>query len=107
MDHIKGFSLIEVLLSLMLTTTIALFLLQLHGMAHVWLNQFIQYSQAASLLDHADERIVLGAKQRFKPVDPYLLYLEQNTEHKKLDVFSKSGTLILSRTYPLPQRVPT
>jgi prepilin-type N-terminal cleavage/methylation domain-containing protein len=101
----KGFSLIEVLLSLMLTTTIALLLLQLQNHTSLFVNQVVQNSQASSILDQADEELLLGTRQRFKPVDPYTLHIEQNIEHTKVSVSWLSQSYMLSRIYSAPRFV--
>jgi len=103
MNQKKGFSLIEVLLSLVLTTTIALFLLQLQNTTSLVVNQVTQQSQASSILDHADEELLLWAKQRFKPVDPYTLHIEQNDAHTKVHLSWLNQSHVLSRIYAVPQ----
>jgi hypothetical protein len=61
-----------------------------------------QQNQASSILDHADEELLLGTKHRFKPVDPYTLHIEQNMEHIKMDV-SWLDNPMLSRIYSVPR----
>lgn len=102
MSQHKGFSLIEVLLSLMLTTTVALLLLQLQNTTSLFVSQIAHHSQASSILDHADEELLLGAKRRFKPVDPYTLHIEQNLEHTKVNVSWFNQSSMLSRLYFAP-----
>lgn len=98
-----GFTLVEVLLSLVLTTTVALLLLEFQSKTSLFINQVIQQNQASSILDHADEDLLFGAKHRFKPVNPYTLHIEQNGEHTKLNVFWLAPENSLSRTYLEPK----
>lgn len=103
MTQQKGFSLIEVLLSLILTTTIAFFLLQLQGTSHSFLNQFIIQTQASLILDRIDEELVLGGKNRFKPVDPYTLHIEQNMEATKIHLSWFNKVHSLTRIHRAPR----
>lgn len=101
MHCFKGFSLIEVLLSLMLTATVALFLLQLQDTSSLLLKQIVQYSKASSILNDADEQLLLVLKQRFKSMQPYSLQINENAEHIKVQV-SWLSQYSLSRVYAAP-----
>jgi Tfp pilus assembly protein PilV len=59
MNQSKGFSLIEVLLSLMLTTTLVFFLLELQGNARLYFKQTLFRTQDLSFRDQADEERLL------------------------------------------------
>jgi prepilin peptidase dependent protein C len=102
MTQQKGFSLIEVLLSLMLTTTVAFFLLHLQGTSHSFLHQFIVQTQASILLDRIDEELLLGVKNRFKPVDPYTLHIEQNMDDTKIQLSWFNQAHSLTRIHRSP-----
>lgn len=56
MNQQKGFSLIEVLLSLMLTSTVALALLQLQAQAQLFLTKLVLCIQESHLLDNDREQ---------------------------------------------------
>lgn len=56
MNQQKGFSLIEVLLSLMLTATVALALLQLQVQAQCFLTKLVMRIEESHLLDNGREQ---------------------------------------------------
>jgi prepilin-type N-terminal cleavage/methylation domain-containing protein len=59
MDQKKGFSLIEVLLSLTLTTVLVLFLLELQGTTHLFFKQCTMRTNEFARLDWDDEALLL------------------------------------------------
>jgi prepilin peptidase dependent protein C len=61
MNQQKGFSLIEVLLSLVLVTTVTLALLQQHDQTNLLLNQLLLRTGASQFLDEVDEALVINA----------------------------------------------
>lgn len=63
MDQNKGFSLIEVLLSLMLTITLVLFLLELQGTTHLFFKQCTTRTNELVRLDWDDEALLLSEMQ--------------------------------------------
>lgn len=56
MNQQKGFSLVEVLLSLMLTSTVALALLQLQAEAQLFLTKLVMRIEESHLLDNDREQ---------------------------------------------------
>lgn len=102
MDQQKGFSLVEVLLSLMLTTTLALGLMQVQWRTCLFLNQLIIRITALQVLDQADEQILLGMKPI--PRESYPYQLQYNHTNKaialKLSVFHALNSF--TRGYFLP-----
>lgn len=97
MEKLKGFSLIEVLISLVLTTSVAFILLDFQSNNFLLLSQYTTKNHVSTLLDTIDEELLLGVSDRFKPVDPYTLHIEQKSEELKLQ--------ILGTTLNTPSRV--
>ncbi|CEG57564.1 type IV pilus modification PilV family protein [Legionella fallonii] len=101
MIYQKGFSLFEVLLSLILLTTVSLGLLTQQGLTRQWLTQLELQVQASQFLDQIDESLFLGVK-RF-PVAPHPYHFEaqvnQQTSNLKIHWFEHSGTIIRQRNY--------
>ncbi len=99
MDQQKGFSLIEVLLSFMLTTTVVFFLLELYGTGHLFLNQVLMRTHASTILDSVDEALISGADSKTLLTDPYTLHLVQNREHSKIELYRANQIPLLTRDY--------
>lgn len=73
MTQQKGFSLIEVLTSLLLVTTLAITLLQQQSQSKFLLNQLLIRIQATHYLDHVEETITAQIKKL--PPTPALFHL--------------------------------
>jgi prepilin-type N-terminal cleavage/methylation domain-containing protein len=99
MTQQKGFSLIEVLLSLMLTTTVAFCMLHLHAVSHSLLKQFILQTHASTLLDRIDEEFLLQGKNLFRPAEPYILDIEENREDTKVQISWFHHAYYITRTH--------
>ena len=97
----KGFSLIEVLLSLMLTSTIALALLQVMGQSRFFLNQLIIRTQASSILDQLDERLLISTTHELKPPQPFHVTIQKSKKQliTRLDCLNQMNSI--SRSYSL------
>jgi prepilin-type N-terminal cleavage/methylation domain-containing protein len=73
MPLLKGFSLIEVLLSLLLVSTVCLGLLQQQQQSRQFLNQFMLNAQATYILDDINEYLALNSKNLPKAPAPFQL----------------------------------
>ncbi|MFJ1268082.1 prepilin-type N-terminal cleavage/methylation domain-containing protein [Legionella lytica] len=80
MNQQEGFSLIEVLASLLLVTMIALFLLQQQWQSKQLLRQLIWREQSAWFLDAIDEALLAQLQQLPVPPPGYQLQIE-HTPH--------------------------
>ena len=78
MNQQEGFSLIEVLASLLLVTMIALFLLQQQWQSKQLLRQLIWREQSAWFLDAIDEALLAQLQQLPVPPPGYQLQIEHN-----------------------------
>ncbi|KTD43704.1 type IV pilus modification PilV family protein [Legionella quateirensis] len=79
MKQLKGFSLIEVLVSLMLVTTIALALLQQQWKTRQFINQLVLHAGASQFLDLVSES-VYGQVSTIPPVPaPYHLSVQNES----------------------------
>ena len=81
MKQLKGFSLIEVLVSLMLVTTIALALLQQQWNTRQLINQLVLHAGAVQFLDLVSES-VYGQVSTIPPAPaPYHLSVRNESSH--------------------------
>ena len=78
----RGFSLIEVLISLVLTSTIAFFLLELYSFGFMFFNQSMIHSDASARLDEIDELLI--ADEDFFPNKLFRLSITQTEIHTQL-----------------------
>lgn len=92
-----GFSLIEVLLSLLLITTVGLFLLEFYGMSEVFFQQTLQSTQAASLLDSFEDALITG-QNAHAPVDSNY-ELVQDSGKFNLEIRTNTHRSLLIRHY--------
>ena len=99
MDRSKGFSLIEVLLSLMLTTTIVFFLLELYGTSFIFFNQALSEIHAANIMDLVEESLILEEKYPSNIDSRYAVHLIQNSEQLKLELYGNKQSPLLTRRY--------
>lgn len=100
MEEQTGFSLVEVLLSLMLTTTMVYFLLQLQGTNRSYLNQLFLHAQASAVLDEVEEELLVAQKIKVKK-PPYTVYVQQNGNARQLDLSWFEQRHFLERHYQM------
>ncbi len=101
MNQQKGFSLIEVLVSLMLVTTLALALLQQQCHTKLLIKQLTLRAGASQLLDQVDESLYLKADKIPVAHFPYELKIKRS-EHLttfKLSWFNELGSITRSRRF--------
>lgn len=95
MNQQKGFSLTEVLTSLLLVTTLALALLQQQWQSKYLLNQLVHRSQNTQLRDQIEEALLIPLKR--SPPIPYSYPLQmqykiiKHIRLKKLRLTAKRG----------------
>ena len=95
MEQIKGFSLIEVLISLMLVTTLALMLLEQQLKTHQLIKQWIVQAGASHVLDQVNETLYANSDRTPKVPEPYHLNIQHTNKQYivHLEWFNKSGTI--------------
>lgn len=98
MNQLKGFSLIEVLVSLMLVTTLALALLQQQGKTQLWIKQFLLYSGASHVLDQVNESLYAKIDKIPKAPPPYNLDIQPNKNNLNLSIRWFNNSESLTRT---------
>lgn len=98
MEQKKGFSLIEVLLSLMLVTTLALALMQLQLQSKLFLNQLLSAIEASTFLDAVDESLLLDKRQPFIPPLPYSLSVTHSSKQMSVQL-NGLNSYSLTRVY--------
>lgn len=97
MDQFKGFSLIEVLMSLMLVSTVALALMQQQWKNKELLNQIIMYSKASHYLDQVNEELALHTDRLPTIPFPYLLSIQNTRLGRRLKLDWHQGTQSIQR----------
>ncbi|KTD60380.1 hypothetical protein Lsai_0130 [Legionella sainthelensi] len=80
MNQQKGFSLIEVLLSLLMVTTLALALVQQQSQSKYMLNQLVIRTQATHHLDQIEEALTAPIKKFPFPPSFFDLVLQHNSQ---------------------------
>lgn len=100
MIYKKGFSLIEVLISLILVTTLGLALLAQQGQAKQLLTQLALHAKASQYLNRADESLLVGIAKIPRAPSPYIFVVNENQKSiiLRLSWFKNLGSLI--RKYP-------
>ncbi|WP_392536860.1 prepilin-type N-terminal cleavage/methylation domain-containing protein [Legionella sp. 227] len=100
MNWQKGFSLTEVLVSLLLVTTLALTLLQQRGQSIQLLNQLVLRMQASQFLDQIEETLVAQVPKLPSVPTPYHLEIQHKNQHVliQLDWFQQLGVLTRKRS---------
>lgn len=95
MKHLKGFSLIEVLVSLMLVTTIALALLQQHWNIRQFINQLIAHAEALQIIDRVTESLYGQMNKMPSVPSPYLLNVRNETDYLivRVEWFNRSESI--------------
>lgn len=96
MKQQKGFSLLEVLISLMLVTTLGLTLLAQQGQTKQLLTQLIVRTKASQFLDQIDESLLVGLEKLPIAPDPYQFILKKNKKSMmlRLNWFKDLGSII-------------
>ncbi|KTC79963.1 prepilin-type N-terminal cleavage/methylation domain-containing protein [Legionella cherrii] len=100
MNWQKGFSLTEVLVSLLLVTTLALTLLQQRGQSKQLLNQLVLRMQASQFLDQIEESLVAQVPKLPSAPTPYHLEIQLKNQHVLVQLawFEQSGVLTRKRS---------
>ena len=100
MNQQKGFSLIEVLVSLMLVTTVGLALLEQQGQTKQRLTQLVLRANASQFLDHVDESLFVGIDKLPNAPSPYHFIFEKNKQSLilRLNWFKNFESLIRKRS---------
>jgi prepilin-type N-terminal cleavage/methylation domain-containing protein len=80
MNQQKGFSLVEVLASLLLVTMVALCLLQQQWQSKQLLRQLIWQEQSSQFLDQIEEALFARLQQLPAPPPSYQLQVEHNAQ---------------------------
>ncbi|MCE0724201.1 MULTISPECIES: prepilin-type N-terminal cleavage/methylation domain-containing protein [Legionella] len=95
MNGQKGFSLIEVLVSLSLITTLTLALLQQQGQSNQLLNQLIFRVQGSQFLDQIEETLVAKASKLPPTPSPYHLDIQLKNQQLLLHLvwFEQVGSI--------------
>ncbi len=91
----KGFSLIEVLLSLLLVSIVALALLEQQGLNKILLMRISSYTEASYVLDQINEEIFSGASRPSILSTKYPISIKQQSVELKIPWFKYS--MILKR----------
>jgi len=86
MNQYQGFSLIEVLLALSLTTSVMCHTLYLQREAQTSLNQIRLHARGSAILDRVSEELLLGGASAFNPEEPYLVHIETNSQQFKMQL---------------------
>jgi prepilin-type N-terminal cleavage/methylation domain-containing protein len=96
----KGFSLIEVLLSLLLLSTVCLGLLELWQQSRLLLNHFIIRTQASHFLDEINEHLALNSKNLPKAPPPFQWRIESSGQNYLLRLDWYNNQKSLTRMIP-------
>ncbi|MDR3501471.1 MAG: prepilin-type N-terminal cleavage/methylation domain-containing protein [Legionella sp.] len=97
MNQQKGFSLVEVLVSLWLVTMVALFLLQQQWQSKQLLKQLIWREQSAQFLDQIDEALFAQLPRLPAPPPSYQLQMEHTPQGTVLRVHHGVKPNVLTR----------
>lgn len=101
MNPSKGFSLIEVLISLTLVLTVILVLSNQQNQLKQWLLRFRLRAQASHYLDQIDESLWIDLFPLPVLPSPYDLVLEKNKNNLSLHLTWFSGRDFILRQHPL------
>jgi prepilin-type N-terminal cleavage/methylation domain-containing protein len=101
MKHQKGFSLIEVLVSLMLVMSLGLGLLQQLGQTKQLLTQLVVREKASRFLDQIDESLFVGIEKLPRVPNPYQLTVNKNKQSisVRLSWFKTFGSILRKHTF--------
>lgn len=105
MNQQKGFSLIEVLVSLMLATTLALALTQQQWHTRLLIKQLLARTQASAFLDQINESLYAGSDTFPAPTLPCHLDIKEanHVSTIRLDWFNRSESI--TRQYHHPREL--
>lgn len=95
----KGFSLIEVLLSLTLTSTLMFFVFELYRTSFFFFNRTLLQTSMSVFLDDIEELLILEKKPVLTIDSAYQLEITKNNKLLKLELRDKKQNLSLSRYY--------
>ncbi len=101
MIYQKGFSLLEVLLSLVLLTTLSLVLLNQQSYSRQWLTQLELRAKASQFLDQIDESLSLSIKRLPLAPHPYHFdaQINQHTSSMQIYWFNSTKMIIRKRSF--------
>lgn len=99
MNQQKGFSLVEVLASLLVLTTLALSLLQQQFQSKQLITQIIIRQQGSQLLDQLDERIRFHAGHNFSIATPLNWNIKLLNTGILLTISGPQGRKLISSRY--------
>ncbi len=101
MIYQKGFSLLEVLLSLFLLTTLSLALLYQQSCSRQWLIQLEFRAKASQFLDQIDESLSLSIKRLPLASHPYHFEAQigQHTSSMQIYWFNNTKRIIRKRSF--------
>lgn len=99
MEQQKGFSLVEVLISLSLATLLALSLLQQQWQTKQLLNQLILREQGSQYLDQTDEALWAGVKNYPALPAPYHVAIRLDSQSSLLRLIGLGKKDVLQRRY--------
>lgn len=99
MNFQKGFSLLEVLLSLILLIALSLVLLKHQGFSRQWLIQLELRANASQFLDQIDESLFVGIKRLAIAPHPYHLEVKinQHSSSVQLQWFNRAAMITRQR----------
>lgn len=99
MNQLKGFSLIEVLVSLMLVSVVALFLLQQQDQSRQLLTRLVLLTVASQYLDQVDESLFAGLPQYPSVPAPYLFTIQNKSKNIILELKVFNHARVVTRKY--------
>ncbi len=97
MNQQKGFSLVEVLASLLLVTMVALSLLQQQWQSRQLLQQLIGHEQSSQFLDQVDEALLAQRQQLPDPPPFYQVQIEYTSQGTLLQMHHANKANVLTR----------
>lgn len=94
----KGFSLLEVLISLSLVTTLALSLITQQTSTQQFLIRLIMSAQGSQFLDKVEESLIFNERVLPNPSNPYHFIIKNNRKDISLNLawFKKAGSIVRS-----------
>lgn len=104
MDRQKGFTLMEVLVSLMLVTTVALILVQQQWKTKELISQLIWYVRGSQFLDQIEESLYLAEGSLPPPPPNYHFEMKHSQKNTTLKIDWFKNYHSITRTYNLDVR---
>ncbi|KGP62391.1 hypothetical protein EP47_13240 [Legionella norrlandica] len=102
MDKQKGLTLVEVLVSLMLVTTVALMLVEQQGKTKELIRQLSWKAHASQLLDQVDESLYFDKVNLPSPPSEYYIDVKQSQKNMTLQISWFKNLYSMKRSYDLP-----